>query len=206
MTDSSGRLDGLVSRETRARLDILQAQLLKWTPVINLVSRSSITEMETRHILDSAQLFRLAPTGTGHWADLGSGGGFPGLVVAAIAQDEAPSLQMTLVESDLRKAAFLEQTARAMGLTIRVIAQRIESLPPLDCTILSARALAPLDKLCGYASTHLHKTGLALFPKGRSYRDEIAEARRNWSFRHEVHRSMTDPEAVILALREARHA
>ncbi len=205
MMDAGARLDGIVSRETKARLEILAAQLRKWTPAINLISKGSVAQLEIRHILDSAQLFRFAPPGKGHWADLGSGGGFPGLVIAAVAHDENPAMHVTLVESDLRKAAFLEQTARAMGVTVQVIAQRIESLDPLDCTILSARALASLNGLCGHASIHLRRDGVALFPKGRSYRDEIAEAKQNWTFHHEVHPSMTDPEAVILALREVSH-
>ncbi|MCA8930663.1 MAG: 16S rRNA (guanine(527)-N(7))-methyltransferase RsmG, partial [Alphaproteobacteria bacterium] len=155
-----------VSRETLARLAAFAALLEKWNPAINLISAGTVAQIWTRHFLDSAQVFDLADAKSGLWADLGSGGGFPGLVAAILALEERPGLSFTLVESDRRKAAFLSTAARELGLPVRVMAERIEALPPLGADILTARALAPLPVLLGYAERHLQPGGRALFPKG----------------------------------------
>jgi len=195
-----------VSRETAERLRLLLEQVSRWTPAVNLVSPTSLTDGWRRHILDSAQIFQLADRPIGHWVDLGSGGGFPGLVVAIMAQDKAPDLQITLVESDRRKASFLTQAVRTLNLTCTVLAERAESLPPLHADILSARAFAPLDTLCRHASRHLKTTGLALFPKGESHLQEVAKARQDWQFDLTTIPSRTDPRSAILLLRTIHHA
>lgn len=195
-----------VSRETSERLELYAELLQRWNPRINLVSRASLPQLWSRHFLDSAQLFALRPARARTWADLGSGGGFPGLVVAALAAEAAPELRVTLVESDARKAAFLATAARELGLAVTVHADRIETLPPLGAEVLSARALAPLDPLLGYAARHLGPDGRALLPKGAGHAEEIAEARRRWRFDLRIHPSRSAPDGVILDIGALAHA
>lgn len=205
MTETS--LAGLnVSRETFNRLTLLQSMLEKWNPAINLVAKSTLPDAWTRHIVDSAQLMTLAPASVLHWADLGSGGGFPGLVVAALSAERDSQRRITLVESDQRKSTFLRQAARELGLTnVSVLSDRIEKLAPLHADVLSARALAALSALCGFASQHMAADGLALFPKGAHYREEIEAAQTDWRFDLVAHPSETDPSAVVLAMKAIQH-
>lgn len=191
-----------VSRETFDRLERFVALLEKWNPKINLVSPASLPEVWTRHVLDSLQVFDLAGATAGHWADLGTGGGFPGLVVAIVAAEEAPALRMTLVESDQRKAAFLAAALRETGVTATLLVQRIETVPPLAATILSARALAPLDRLLHHAAAHMAPNGKAFFPKGQAHAAEVTEALASWRFRLQKHPSKTDSQAVILEIED----
>lgn len=195
----SAQLDN-VSRETSERLATYAALLRKWNPAINLVSKSSLADLQTRHFADSAQLFALCPPEAQHWADLGSGGGFPGLVIAILAAEAMPELKVTLVESDVRKAAFLSTVARETGVRASVVAERIESLPPLAADVLSARALAPLPQLLAFAERHLAPNGRALFPKGATHRAELAESLADWRFDLREHPSKTDAQAVILEI------
>ena len=130
-----------VSRETAALAEYA-AMLRKWNPAINLVSPTTLDEIETRHIADSRALADMAPTAAGNWVDLGSGGGFPGMVVAICR----PDLQVILVESDRRKASFLRSVTREIGLkNATVIADRIESDDPLNAASVSGRLLLSLD-------------------------------------------------------------
>lgn len=194
-----------VSRETLERLNCYKALLDKWNPAINLVSAATLGQVWTRHFLDSAQILDLTRVNYGLWADLGSGGGFPGLVLAILAADERPDLKFTLVESDGRKAAFLTAVARELGIAPRVAAVRIENLPALGADVLSARALAPMSVLLGFADRHLSPDGLAIFPKGARYQVEIDQALEEWRFSYEKHPSVTDPDAVILTVGEIAH-
>lgn len=189
-----------VSRETRSRLELLEMLLRKWTRAINLVSPGTLDTIWTRHVADSAQIFDLAPEGARNWVDLGSGGGFPGLVVAILAAAERPELSVSLVESDQRKAAFLMTAARTLDLRVTVIAERIEAVAPLGAEVLSARALAPLDLLLSYAERHLLPTGVAIFPKGAAVDDEIAHALEHWRFSYQKERSRTDASGVVLII------
>ena len=199
-------LPGLnVSRETEAELRRLVELVVKWTVHINLVSSSSIGDIWNRHILDSAQLFNYLPAAANHWVDLGSGGGFPGLVVGVIAKELAPGLRLTLVESDQRKATFLRSAVRELNLSIDVQTTRIEFTNPLCADILSARALGPLTQLLGHAQLHLSTTGIGLFPKGKTANQEIEVARRNWHFDLTAHASMTDEYAQILRIEKILH-
>ncbi len=180
--DTGGVGDADVSRETRARLDHLASLVRKWSPKINLVAKSTLEDLETRHIADSKQLFELVRQAD-HWVDLGSGGGFPGLVVAILGAEFRPGMRITLVESDARKCVFLRTALRETGVAGDVIQQRIESAKPLHADILSARALAPLPKLLGYAHRHMAPGATALFPKGTNWQTELSEARDSWQFR-----------------------
>lgn len=189
-----------VSRETQDRLEIYANLLRKWSPRINLVAKSTLNDLWTRHIADSAQIHRLAPHPVDHWADLGSGGGFPGLVVAIMAQEAESPRHVTLVESDRRKCAFLRTVIREAGATASVIDARIEDIDPLSADVVSARALAHLTTLLEYAERHLLPGGTALFHKGVSWKKEIAEARRKWKFRHRIAKSDTGNGPVILSI------
>lgn len=186
-----------VSRETRARLETYADLLRKWSPRINLVSRATLSQLWERHFADSAQLFELAGVSRGRWVDLGSGGGFPGAVVAILAAEVAPELSVTLIESDGRKAAFLRSVSRETGVPFTTLDQRIEEAPPQAADVLSARALAPLTVLLGHAQRHLAPDGIALFPKGARHETELAEARRDWRFAVEQLPSRTEPAAAI---------
>lgn len=196
--DFAATLD--VSRETRDRLRLHADLLSKWTPAINLVSRGSLNQLWTRHFLDSAQLFAVHPISAGSWVDLGSGGGFPGLVLAILAAEAAPELHFTLVESDLRKATFLRTVATETGIEVTVLSERAEVLAPLSADVVSARALAPLPKLLGYAKRHLSPTGRGLFLKGANSQAEIDEALASWRFDVQKFPSKTDPASVILSI------
>lgn len=190
-----------VSRETIEALRAFEALVQRWNPAINLVSRNSLSDLWDRHIADSAQVFALCPSNALSWADLGSGGGFPGLVVAILAKQLQPKLHVTLVESDMRKATFLRQAAVALALHVTVRSERIESLKPLGADVLSARALAPLSDLLGFAKLHLRSDGIAIFPKGARYMDEISHARKAWDFDVDTRPSLSEGEAALLVIR-----
>ncbi len=146
-----------VSRETLQRLDVYADLLRRWTCKINLISKSSLDVLWERHFLDSAQLLTFAPSTARIWVDLGSGGGFPGAVVAVLAAEMRPDLRVTLVEADQRKAVFLRTLLRETGVAGDVLAKRIEELPPLCADILSARALASLSDLLEFGHNTLRR-------------------------------------------------
>ena len=191
-----------VSRETTAQLDAYAELLGKWSRRINLVSCGSLDEVWMRHFADSAQLLDLAPENIKSWIDIGSGGGFPGAVVAILAAENDYCPKFTLAESDQRKAAFLRALARDVGAPFKVLVCRAEDLEPQAADIVSARALAPLPKLLEYAKLHLAPGGTALFPKGARFAEELANAKKTWSFRVEIVPSVTDKEAAILKIGE----
>lgn len=189
-----------VSRETFERLRIFADLLTKWNPHINLVSRATVDDLWRRHFKDSAQLLRLCDHSTDHWVDLGSGGGFPGLVIAAMQDEPAGPDRVTLIESDTRKATFIRTVIREAGLGAEVIAKRIEDAPEQNADIISARALAPLEALLGLAFRHFGTDAICLFPKGEKWRDELNAAHARWSFDYEAIKSETDDNAVILKI------
>lgn len=191
-----------VSRETIETLRSLEAIVRRWSPTINLVSHSSLTGLWERHIVDSAQLFQFIQSSSRNWVDIGSGAGFPGLVIAILAREKHPPLKVTLIESDQRKATFLREAARQLSLSCDVISQRAEVAPSLGADILSARAFSALSSLLPIAERHLEPNGVAIFPKGKSWRDEVEDARKGWSFRLDAVKSVSDNEAAVLVLRE----
>ena len=185
-----------VSRETLSALLQFEQLVRRWNPAINLVSKSTLSEIWPRHILDSTQIFSLCPPKAVTWADFGSGGGFPGIVVAILAAQLKP---------DLRKATFLRQAAQTLALPVAVHSARIESLGLLQADVVSARALAPLPELLAHAHRHLAEGGIAIFPKGARYTEELAEAQKSWAFDVDVQRSQSDPDAAILVIRNIHH-
>lgn len=190
-----------VSRETYAKLEAYYDLLVKWTPKINLISKSSISDLWDRHIWDSAQLYPLAQSAS-HWLDIGSGGGLPGLIVAIMAQENNPETSVTMLESDVRKATFLRTVVRELDLKAQVVVSRIEAAAPMEADVLSARALADLPTLLAFADRHLKSGGQALFFKGETWKKEVEDARRSWSFDLVPHTSVTNSNAAILEVRE----
>jgi 16S rRNA (guanine527-N7)-methyltransferase len=186
-----------VSRETLERLEAFAAELQRWNPVVNLVSRDSLSALWTRHILDSAQLLALAHAGAREWRDIGTGGGFPGLVIAILAADMRPDLRVTLVEADRRKGAFLAAASRAACVTPCILIDRESALPVSPTDILSARALAPLPTLLGWGYRHLRPSGRALFHKGVGHRREIDAALATWQFRVQKHASLSGDGTIL---------
>ena len=198
--NGSAVLGADVPRETIERLEVYAELLRRWNPKINLVSPSTLVDLWTRHMTDSLQLSGLAKA-EGHWMDLGSGGGFPGLVIA-IANADRTASTITLVESDQRKATFLRTVIRETGISADVIARRIETVQPLSADVLTARALAPLDMLLSFAERHRTADGICLFPKGATWTQEVAAAEVNWRFRYEAVPSKTNAASVILKIGE----
>jgi 16S rRNA (guanine527-N7)-methyltransferase len=195
-----------VSRETRGKLDTYLKLLRKWSPKINLVSSTSLKDAASRHFDDSMQVAALANPDVRAWVDLGSGGGFPGAVVAIVLSESNADLLMTLVESDQRKAAFLRAVSRETKTPFTVIAKRIEDIPSLQADIVSARALATVSDLCWYTEMHLKPSGKALFMKGENWKQEIEDARKQWRFTCEAHRSITNPSAAVLEIGDLSRA
>lgn len=189
-----------VSRETREKLETYANLLRRWNPRINLVAKSTLPELWVRHIADSAQVFRLAPHPIAHWLDLGSGGGFPGLVAAIMANDCSTPMTTTLIESDSRKSAFLRTVIRETDVNARVLNERIEAVTPMKADVVSARALAGLSTLLEYTLRHMSPLGTALFPKGASWQKELEEVQSRWNFKYQVANSQTETGPVILSV------
>ena len=191
-----------VSREAAARLDRFVALLLDEQRKINLICKASVATLWTRHIADSLQLLELAPDAR-LWVDLGSGAGFPGLVLACALAD-SPGAQVHLVESTLKKANFLRQTANLIGAPVMVHAVRIEDFLKTfgaKPDVVTARALAPLDKLLGLAQPLLEKGAQGLFPKGQDVEHELTQASKYWSFEPVLVPSKTQPLSRIVCVR-----
>lgn len=198
-----GGLD--VSRETFERLQTYEALIRKWNPAINLVAKSTLAELWSRHIEDSAQIGTYLAPEIRIWADFGSGGGLPGIVLAILALERSPNTAFHLVESDQRKATFLRQAAQTLGLKVQVHTQRVEVLAPLGADVVSARALASLRMLCGFAARHLAPTGFAIFPKGANFVDEVEDARQEWNFDLDERVSLTHSDARLLRVKSIHH-
>jgi 16S rRNA (guanine527-N7)-methyltransferase len=196
-----------VSRETLTRLQIYAGLLRKWQPTINLVSRDSLADLWRRHFLDSAQLAELIPADlipAGRpltILDMGSGAGFPGLVLAILGM-EGRSWLVHLVESDSRKAAFLATVARETGAPVQIHNKRLEDLAPIRADIVTARALAPLDKLVDYAMPFLVPGGHGLFLKGVGAEDELTAAGKTWTMTVDRLPSRSGPTGVVLRVGE----
>ena len=188
-----------VSRETLAKLEDYAALLRKWTAKINLVSKASESDLEMRHIWDSAQIYGREE---GQWLDLGSGGGLPGVVIGILAQGEGQNLVVKLVESDQRKATFLRTCARELDLPIEISTQRVEDLERHSANVVSARALAPLHVLLNFAAPHLASNGTCIFMKGAAWQEEIAHAQKNWRFSYEATTSKTNEKAAVLRIKD----
>lgn len=193
-----------VSRETMSRLEAYEASLKKWNLKINLVARSTVNDIWERHFLDSAQVFSMLPAEAATVYDFGSGAGFPGLVVSVLAKEKMPLLRVKLVESDLRKAAFLSAVARDLDLNVTVCAERVENLKGPRAEVVMARALAPLSDLLQMAFMHMSKDGQAMFLKGLRHLEELDTAMSMWDFDVEKKKSWTSPGSSLLIIKNLR--
>lgn len=184
-----------VDDATREKLEAYLALLVKWQARINLVAPATLADAWSRHILDSGQLFGLMAETPGPVLDLGSGAGFPGLVLAIMGRDD-----VVLVESDTRKAAFLQEAARVTGAKVAVEACRIEALRPIRAGIVTSRALAPVAELLHYARPFASESTVYYLLKGERAEAELTTARKRWNM--SVHRipSQSDTRGVILRL------
>lgn len=194
-----------VSRETMARLKTYVATLKKWQKAINLVSRKSLEDVWRRHILDSAQILDHAPDDANVWYDLGSGAGFPGLVLAILGAGE-----VHLVESDARKCAFLAEAARATDSTVHIHNCRIEALAdeveqPAKIDVITARALADIDKLIDLAKPLATQHTVCLFLKGQDVENELTKSTKLGTLSLENFPSTTNPNSVVLRIKGLGH-
>ncbi|MEM8811969.1 MAG: 16S rRNA (guanine(527)-N(7))-methyltransferase RsmG [Pseudomonadota bacterium] len=202
--ESVDALSGIVdvSRETSERLDVFVRLLEKWQRAQNLIAPSTLGFIWTRHVADSAQICRLYPDAR-TWIDLGSGGGFPGLVVGILNADR-PDFQMHLVEANSRKGAFLRTVIRETRIPGQVHVGRIEAYsPPQDrpVDVISARALAPLAELCGYAWPLMTEKTVAIFHKGRDWQREVDLALHDWNLDLVVKDSAVDDGGKLIEIR-----
>ena len=195
-----------VSRETSERLQVYEALIRKWNPKINLVAPSTLEFLSDRHINDSLQICSHISEITQTIADLGSGGGLPGIVIAIYNLQAAPQRTTVLVESDARKCAFLRTCIRELSLNARVETARIETLEPISADVITARALASLDVLFDWAQPHGHSNTEYLFLKGRMVEAELAVVRDKWSFELDLVPSKTDPEAKLVKIKALKRA
>ncbi|MBC7952083.1 MAG: 16S rRNA (guanine(527)-N(7))-methyltransferase RsmG [Rhodospirillaceae bacterium] len=193
-----------VSRETLDRLRAYADLLVKWQLRINLVGPDTVPNLWQRHFLDSAQVFPILPQPIHRLVDIGCGAGFPGLVLAIMGVPDGLIGEVHLIESDARKCAFLREAARITGTTVAVHNARIEAVAPLGADVVTARALAPLEKLLNWAERHLLPQGHCVFLKGKGGEDELTTASKEWNITFERVPSQTDPTGTILHLREVR--
>lgn len=182
-----------VSRETLERLEIIVAELDKWRSKINLIGPSEFDQVWRRHVWDSWQLSEHVPEGP--IVDLGSGSGFPALVLAAgFASEES---HITMIESVGKKCAFLRAAVDSAALSARVIQGRVEAVNPVEAHCVTARAFAPLPKLLDYAEPWLEKGAYGVFPKGRRWQEELTSAQESWRFAYEAIPSKTGDGAIL---------
>lgn len=187
-----------VSRETLSSLQEYESLLRRWQKSINLVSQSTLDNIWERHILDSVQLLPYIPESTNIIADLGSGAGFPGLVLALCGEGR---FTVHLVESDTRKGVFLQEVIRKTGANAKLHSERIERLSPLNADVVTARALAPLPKLWSYATRHLSTSGMGLFLKGQNVEKEQESLKKDHpGLEMETFSSLTEDRAVIVKI------
>lgn len=193
-----------VSRETLARLKLYAAMLEDWGTRHNLMSRASAADLWRRHFWDSAQLVPLVPKGAATLVDLGSGAGFPGLVLAECLRQ--PGIKMTLIEATAKKCRFLEAVRDRLGLDVEVRCGRVEGAPRQSFDVVTARAVAPLPTLLSYAQRFYGPHTMGLFLKGQNVDAELTEAHKSWKMRVKRHLSRSDSSGVILEVRELRSA
>jgi 16S rRNA (guanine527-N7)-methyltransferase len=191
-----------VSRETLARLKAYVGLLQDWNARHNLVSSASLEDVWQRHIWDSAQLVRYIPETARTLIDLGSGAGFPGLVLAELLRGR---LRVTLFEATAKKCRFLEAVRDRLGLDVAIRNGRMEEAVEERFDVVTARACAPLEKLLAYAQNFLGRGSIGLFLKGQNLGAELTAAHKSWKMETLQHPSLTDPSGVVLEIRELRH-
>lgn len=192
-------MEQIVSRETIDRLKHYQHLLETWQKKLNLVSSSTLRDGWERHFLDSLQLLPYIPNDAKTLIDLGSGAGFPGLVLAIVRSE---TLSVTLIESDFKKCVFLENVSRETISSVKILCQRIESIEKSrKGDVITARALTSLDHLLQYSFPLMEEDSICLFLKGKDFEKEIADAEKKWKFDLEIFPSLTDSNARILKIK-----
>ncbi|MGB8601055.1 MAG: 16S rRNA (guanine(527)-N(7))-methyltransferase RsmG [Rhizomicrobium sp.] len=202
-TDDRGAFEAafIVSRETSERLACYVEILKDWNTRHNLVAPATLAEVWTRHILDSAQMAAFIPENAKTLADLGSGAGFPGLVLALLFEGR---LDVSLFEATHKKCEFLAAAAEKMALKVSIRNERVEDARPFGYDVVSSRACAPLPKLLGYAARCIGPHSICLFPKGENYRAELTEAQKSWRMTLATHPSQTHKSGVILEISQLK--
>jgi 16S rRNA (guanine527-N7)-methyltransferase len=194
-----------VSRETIHKLSTYEKMLVEWNEKFNLVAASTLPHIWTRHFLDSAQLMPLIPETAMTLADMGAGAGFPGLVLAIMAQELHKNLHITSIEGTGKKADFLQTVVDELKLNVTIRRERIEAIKDLKTDLITARALKALPELLKYANYLMHKETICLFLKGKSVAEELTQALKYWTFKQEIHPSRSDDSGKILVLSNIRY-
>ncbi len=190
-----------VSRETYLKLDRYCQSLTEWQEKFNLISKNTLNDIWNRHIEDSAQIFEHIPSKAKKLLDIGSGAGFPGMVIAIIASEKTPYLNITLVDSIHKKTLYLNHVKELNNLSnVEILNDRAENITGSKFDVITARAVTALTELLKYSHPLLSKNGVCIFLKGRSYKDEIFTARQNWNFDCKEINSQTSDEGKILII------
>lgn len=191
-----------VSRETLQKLEFFVEQLGIWTKKINLIAPSTLPDVWVRHVLDSAQIYDLLEKKSLKTGDLGSGGGFPAMILAILASEREPESEFIMIESDKRKSAFLAKMLRDLGLNGQVMPMRSENAEALGADVVTSRAFTHLESLLPHLERHMKPTGSAILLKGSRALEEVTKARTGWNFTVEHFPSITDPTAKILVVND----
>lgn len=187
-----------VSRGTLADLKAYEASLQEWQQKFNLVSNNTLENAWERHFLDSVQLFDLIPSNSKILYDLGSGAGFPGMVLAIMAKEKTPYLKVSLIESTSKKTLYLKHVAELTKTDVEIINDRIENIKPQPVDVITSRALTALKDLFNYAIRFCDSSTVCIFPKGKKYQEEITDAQKLWKFDYELIPSQQSEEGMII--------
>ena len=190
-----------VSRETIDSLCEYESMLSKWNSKINLISKSTFADIWNRHFLDSGQIIKHVDASRKRWVDVGSGAGFPGLVVALLLRDRKIDCELILVEKSTKKVFFLNEVIRKLDLKVKVINDDIETIDPLRADILTARAFSELNNLIQIAHIHGRDSGICLFLKGENYMVELDKTLNYWFFDYDVFDSLSNPSGKIIRVK-----
>ena len=191
-----------VSRETLNGFYEYETLLSKWNEKINLVSKKTLVDIWERHFLDSGQIIKHVEVSGKRWVDVGSGAGFPGLVVALLLRDRKIDCDLVLVEKNSKKGFFLNEVIRKLNLSVEVVNDNIDNLEPLNADILTARAFSELNNLMEIAFRHRKKEGICLFLKGENYRNELDKTLNNWFFDYDIVGSLSSPSGNIIRVKK----
>lgn len=189
-----------VSRETFQHLKDYEKSLSEWQKKFNLVSNASLADAWNRHFLDSVQLFQYIPENAETLVDFGSGAGFPGMVLAIMAKEKTPYLKVSLVESITKKTLYLKTVSEITETNVEIINDRIENIKNRKADVVTSRAMASLNDLFGYVIGFCKKNTVCIFPKGKRYMEEIAQAEKHWQFKYEIKPSEQSDEGKILII------
>ena len=191
-----------VSRETLNGFYEYETLLSKWNEKINLVSKNTLVDIWERHFLDSGQIIKHVEVSGKRWVDVGSGAGFPGLVVALLLRDRKIDCDLVVVEKNPKKVFFLNEVIRKLNLSVEVVNDNIDNLEPLNADILTARAFSELNNLMEIAFRHRKKEGICLFLKGENYRIELDKTLNYWFFDYDIVDSLSSPSGKIIRVKK----